>query len=64
MFGHIRRTAAVAAGATLLLFTGAAQAYTTDSTGNGFVGKGEVPEVGGACAGGGPEWKPLTPTVL
>lgn len=42
------RTAAAAvaaAGATLLLFTGAAQAYTMDSLGNGFVGKGEVQTV-------------------
>ncbi|MFJ8962491.1 hypothetical protein ACIRG5_24185 [Lentzea sp. NPDC102401] len=42
--GFIRRTAAVAtaAGATLLLFSGAAQAYTLDAAGSGFVGKGEV----------------------
>jgi hypothetical protein len=42
--GFIRRTAAIAtaAGATLLLFAGGAQAYTLDSAGAGFVGKGEV----------------------
>lgn len=43
--GFTRRTVtiAAAAGATLLMFAGAANAYTLDlSTGTGFVGKGEV----------------------